>query len=277
MTHSTSSSAEPADAATRLAVLGSPIAHSKSPAIHAAAYRALGLPWSYEAIEQRQTTVAGFLDTRDATWRGFSVTAPLKHHVHEWATTVDAASALTGASNTVLLANRRAWNTDVDGTVAAFVRAGTPQAATGLILGAGATALSTFVALHRLGCTSITIALREQAKAARLVALGEQLNVKVQLVALSDKLPRSDVAVSTLPAHAAVVPSFAEPPAALLDADYADGESRFRATLGARVIPGIEMLLEQALLQVRIFVHGDASAVLSDEPAVAAAMRAAAL
>ena len=35
----------------RLAVLGSPIAHSKSPALHAAAYGVLGLDWSYTALE----------------------------------------------------------------------------------------------------------------------------------------------------------------------------------------------------------------------------------
>ena len=50
----------------RLAVLGSPIAHSKSPLLHAAAYRQLGLDWSYEAIEMVGDDLVGFLDTYKA-------------------------------------------------------------------------------------------------------------------------------------------------------------------------------------------------------------------
>ena len=56
--------------ATHLAVLGSPITHSKSPAIHRAAYGVLGLDWSYEAIELVGGQLPEFLGTLDGTWRG---------------------------------------------------------------------------------------------------------------------------------------------------------------------------------------------------------------
>ena len=260
---------------TRLAVLGSPITHSKSPSIHAAAYAQLGLPWSYEAIEQSETTVAAFLDARDERWRGCSVTAPLKHEVRRWAASVDEASALTGASNTVLIATRQAWNTDVDGTVSAFRRAGVDDAETGLISGGGATALSSLVSLSRLGVSHVTVALRDPAKAGRLQTLAATLKLALHVVPLTQQLQGADLVMATLPASAPITPTFAVKPVALLDADYANGVSRYAGALGDRVIEGVEMLLEQALLQVRIFVHGDPAVPLASEDAVFAAMRAA--
>jgi shikimate dehydrogenase len=66
---------------TRLAVLGSPIAHSQSPALHTAAYAALGLDWQYDAVEVTGATLANFVASRDASWRGLSLTMPLKRDV----------------------------------------------------------------------------------------------------------------------------------------------------------------------------------------------------
>ena len=65
--------------ATRLAVLGSPIAHSKSPALHRAAYERLGLDWAYDAVEVDGAGLAAFVASRDATWRGLSLTRSEEH------------------------------------------------------------------------------------------------------------------------------------------------------------------------------------------------------
>ncbi|MDQ1555223.1 MAG: shikimate dehydrogenase, partial [Actinomycetota bacterium] len=65
----------------RLAVLGSPISHSKSPLLHRAAYAALSLDWQYEAVEVTGATLPGFLASRDESWRGLSLTMPLKRDV----------------------------------------------------------------------------------------------------------------------------------------------------------------------------------------------------
>ncbi|MDQ1562719.1 MAG: shikimate dehydrogenase, partial [Actinomycetota bacterium] len=65
----------------RLAVLGSPIAHSLSPALHRAAYDVLGLDWDYEAIEVTTESLRDFVTSRDETWRGLSLTMPLKRDI----------------------------------------------------------------------------------------------------------------------------------------------------------------------------------------------------
>ena len=62
-------------------MLGSPIGHSLSPALHRAAYAALGLPWSYDAVELRPDELAGWLDGLGPEWAGLSLTMPLKQTV----------------------------------------------------------------------------------------------------------------------------------------------------------------------------------------------------
>ncbi len=65
----------------RCAVLGSPIEHSLSPAIHAAAYAHLGLDWTYERHEVVADGLAAFVAGLDESWRGLSCTMPLKEAV----------------------------------------------------------------------------------------------------------------------------------------------------------------------------------------------------
>ncbi|MER5822691.1 hypothetical protein ABT086_10540 [Streptomyces mirabilis] len=66
---------------TRLALLGSPVDGALSPVLHQAAYTAMGLPWTYHATECRPPDLPRFLGTHDGSWRGFSLTMPLKRTV----------------------------------------------------------------------------------------------------------------------------------------------------------------------------------------------------
>jgi shikimate dehydrogenase len=262
----------------RLAVVGWPIEHSLSPVLHAAAARELGADWRYERRPVREGELAGFVDVLDGAWLGLSVTAPLKREAARIAARLDDRARLTGAANTLLLgAQPRGWNTDVGGIVRAFAEAGLDGAATGAIVGAGATAGSALVALAELGARHVVVALRTPAKGGELAALGERLGVAVALQPLHAPVPAVDAAVSTLPAAAEAAPAFAHPPSRLLDADYARAAgSRYRDALpAAALIDGREMLLGQAVLQARIFASGDAAAPLPDEERVAGAMRSA--
>ena len=71
---------------TRCGVAGSPIAHSLSPALHRAAYAHLGLDWEYDRHEVAEDGLGEFLDGLDDTWRGLSLTMPLKHEAVRLAT-----------------------------------------------------------------------------------------------------------------------------------------------------------------------------------------------
>lgn len=257
----------------RLAVLGSPIAHSLSPSIHSAAYGVLGLDWRYAAFEQRRETLPAFLDGLDASWRGLSVTAPLKGAAAAWVTTRDELVSLTGACNTVRVDARAGWNTDVAGIVRAFEAAGVAGASRAAILGGGATAVSALVALAHLGADRVAVRMRDVGKGARLETLAERLGVTLEIDTFEAPVTGAELAVSTLPAAADVVPTLDDAPAVILDADYASAASRY-AAFGGLVVPGIEMLLHQALAQVRIFVHGDPGVVVEREPEVWSAMRA---
>lgn len=65
----------------RLALLGSPVDAALSPVLHRAAYAAMGLPWTYHAIECRSQDLPRFLASLGEGWGGFSLTMPLKRTV----------------------------------------------------------------------------------------------------------------------------------------------------------------------------------------------------
>ncbi|MDQ4212765.1 shikimate dehydrogenase [Microbacterium capsulatum] len=267
--------------AFRLAVWGDPIDHSRSPQLHGAAYAALGLDWEYG---RRRVDADGFDDavnSLDGTWRGLSLTMPLKERARAWADTVDDDAALTGAVNTLLLGeSSRGYNTDVGGLVQALRENGLGEISTARILGAGATARSALVTLARLGAGSTEIVARTPAKASALIDLAEQLGIRCVAVPFGTAVAPVDVTVSTLPSGTVpdphVVSALASNGGALFDAAYAPWPSALAAGWSdATIVSGIEMLLQQAVLQVRIFVQGDPAAPLPDEAAVVGVMRAA--
>lgn len=295
---------------TRLAVLGSPIAHSKSPTLHIAAYRALGLDWTYSAIEVTGPTLPAFIASCDASWRGLSLTMPLKREVLPLLNSQDGVVDLAGGANTVLFQHGTGrsggtggsggespglcgFNTDVYGIVEAFSQGGVQELAYAHILGSGATAASVLIAVHQLGARRVLVSARTPANAASLIELGGRLGVEIEvrpLRGMPDPGSLSGVAaavpdaiISTLPGGAdadlrAVYDDDVRKHAVLFDVSYDPWPSPLAShwlEVGGRVIPGVEMLLYQAVAQIRIFVSGNAETVLQDESAVIAAMRSA--
>ncbi|WP_345764624.1 shikimate dehydrogenase [Diaminobutyricibacter sp. McL0608] len=249
----------------RLAVLGSPIAHSKSPALHAAAYAALGLDWTYEAVEVTTDTLPAFIDAcaRDAEWRGLSLTMPLKQAVIPVLNEVDRVATVTGAANTVLFDYSetavaalddsdagdesaasdddhdatsvviRGFNTDVAGIVRALAAAGLTSARYVLILGGGATAASAMVAAAELGAEKVVVAARSLERSVWLEPLAHSLGLMIQIRSLGQAdrtLDVPDLVVSTLPASAATDILFTDSTrrrATLLDVSYDPWPSAF--------------------------------------------------
>ncbi|MEO6827550.1 MAG: shikimate dehydrogenase [Microbacteriaceae bacterium] len=278
----------------RLAVLGSPIRHSRSPALHNAAYRALGLPWSYEAVDVRSDRLAAFIGSLGSQWRGLSLTMPLKQAVLPLLTGQDELVTLTGAANTVLFpgepgSGRRpgaalGFNTDIAGIVYALRDAGLRRAGRVQLLGGGATAASALAAAAELGANQVSVCVRSPERAAWLIPLSEALHVDLHLHALAGlgALPDApDLVISTLPGTAAVdipvlFPATTRQRALLLDVAYEPWPSalcRAWNDAGGTAVSGLDMLAQQALAQVRIFVGGDPLRRLPGEDRVFDAMR----
>ncbi|MGJ0121324.1 shikimate dehydrogenase [Williamsia sp. MIQD14] len=261
----------PVTAATstrRAAVLGSPIDHSRSPDLHLAAYRALGLDgWTYERIDCTADRLADLVDGLDESWVGLSVTMPAKVAALDHADVVTERAAMVGSANT-LVRTRQGWSadcTDIDGVTGALRELGadTLGGASAVVLGAGGTARPALAALASAGAGSVTVVVRETARATTLLEVAETLGLSTTVVdfAPSDDLAArcaaSAVTVSTVPAQAAapLAPSVAESPR-LVDAIYAPWPTPLAAAVadrGGAVAGGLVMLLHQAVTQVELF------------------------
>lgn len=285
----TPSTADSGTGLRRLAVLGSPIAHSLSPRLHEAAYRALGLDWEYGSADVTGEKLEQFIRSRDESWRGLSLTMPLKRDVLPLLDRRHPLVIQTGSANTVLFDDATGerqlvgYNTDVYGIVRALEHAGRTSLGVVQVLGGGATAASAIAAVASLGARRVDVGVRSPEKAATLREIGAANGVVVQLHELSEagRMPEAaDAIISTLPNGAEVDIDFTEETrsrALLFDVSYHPWPSPLAAAwqqAGGPVISGLEMLVHQALMQVRIFVLADPGHPLDNEPAVLDAMRA---
>lgn len=253
------------------AVLGRPIAHSKSPLLHRAAFQAIGLESSeYASFDLGTDDLETFLAEHE-NQIGFSLTMPLKERLvelalaHGWE--LDDTAELTQAANT--LVRRRGStlvaNTDVQGIVRALSpaldsyreTAKSAGADRATILGAGATAASALVACHELGIGSVEFLVRNPDRARKVLELSRRLGIAATTAPLALIKP-SAIVVSTLPAEAAPTldwsPGFRGGVA--LDVAYAS-ESAFLAAAeshGLIPIDGTVMLVEQAVAQSEMFI-----------------------
>lgn len=245
----------------RAAVLGSPIEHSLSPALHRAAYADLGLDWSYDAIDVGGDGLADFIRTMDGSWAGLSLTMPLKERVIPLLDEVDAVAAEIRSVNTVLPLVGGGWrgtNTDVFGMVRALRDAGVvaaPEA--GTILGSGATARSAVAAMVELGVKTITVHARNAASSREVADLARRFGVKGRTTDLRPDRHafEADVTVSTLPGDAAQpwVRFASGARGALLDVSYHPWPTPLAAAWAqSSVASGRSLLLWQAVEQVRL-------------------------
>ncbi len=251
----------------KAAVLGKPIAHSLSPALHRAAYRELGFDdWTYDLVECDEAGLPGYVESRGPEWAGLSLTMPLKAAVLPLLDQVDRMAAATGGANTVVFRpeGRYGYNTDVQGIVDALTEVGVTVPGPVAIIGAGATACSALAAVGELGAPGADVYLRDPARARAVLATAERLALKVRLRPLEDleqgEAVAQDLLISTVPAG--VADFYAErnvfsrtPPIAVMDVVYHPWPTplaQAAATAGAIVASGFAMLLHQAAAQVEL-------------------------
>ncbi len=247
----------------RAAVLGSPIAHSLSPALHRAAYQALGLHhWTYGRYEVEEAGLDAFLGRLGLDWAGLSLTMPLKRAVIPLLDETSETAAAVEAVNTVVFADdgrRRGENTDIPGIVEALRERGVRQVERAAVLGAGATASSALAALARVCTGEITAYVRGPARAAEMRGWGERLGVPVRTADWADahRALAAPLVVATTPAGATDALAAAVPaaPGTLFDVLYEPWPTPLAAAWegrGGRVIGGLDLLVHQAMLQVEL-------------------------
>lgn len=142
------------------AVLGNPISHSLSPVLHNAAYKALGLRnWHYGKEKVSEEDLKDFIANLDDSWKGLSLTMPLKKTIMSLGVACDYWAKTLGVANTAVFSKKpcienpetiELCNTDVNGIVMALMRALKSKildAKSAVIIGSGNTASSAMAAL----------------------------------------------------------------------------------------------------------------------------------
>ena len=251
----------------RAAVLGSPIAHSLSPALHRAAYALIGLDWTYEAVECDAAALPGFVAALTPQWAGLSLTRPCKVAVVDLLDEFDEWTRLTGAANTLVLRDGRRLgaNTDVSGLVGALAEAGVHRggAARATVLGAGATARSAVVSLAAAGYPGVDVAARRPQATAELAATADAvgIDVRVHPWTAAASLLGADLVVCTVPMGAAdelaatLGPGGPQALQTLFDVVYDPWPTVLAtawAARGGRVLSGLDLLVHQAVGQVQL-------------------------
>ncbi|MFJ9542032.1 shikimate dehydrogenase [Streptomyces sp. NPDC101225] len=248
----------------RAAVLGSPIAHSLSPRLHTAGYRALGLEgWSYGRFEIDEVALPGFFETLGPEWAGLSLTMPLKRAVIPLLDEISDTAASVEAVNTVVFrpdGRRVGDNTDIPGLVAALHERGMEKTESAAILGAGATASSALAALARVCTGEVAVYVRSERRAEEMRQWGERLGVQVRPAgwAEAERAFEAPLVISTTPAGGADALAERLPArvGTLFDVVYEPWPTPLAAAWEARggqVLSGLDLLVHQAVFQFRRF------------------------
>ncbi|HEV3087588.1 MAG TPA: shikimate dehydrogenase [Candidatus Elarobacter sp.] len=238
----------------RAAVIGHPVAHSRSPALFARFAAASRIALAYEAVDIAPEELAATL----ARWRadesfvGCNVTLPHKERALALADRVEPAARACGAANVLTREGDTlvAGNTDVAGVEAALSRHGVAlHGARVAILGAGGAARAVAEAARRSGALQIVVAARDVSRARAVAA-----DFGATACSL-DAVPVSDVYVNATPVgmqgqeHRSLLPSDAPGGAAAFDLVYVPEETAFlidARARGLRAVTGTAMFLEQA-------------------------------
>jgi len=248
------------------AVIGSPVAHSLSPAIHRAAFDAAGIDWSYVAFDVADGEAGAALDAmRTLGIAGLSVTMPHKTAVAELVDRLDPPARSLHSVNTVSWDGTSLVGSSTDGAgfVASLLEAGVDVDGSRVaIIGAGGAARSLVDALARAGSNDITVLNRTPERAEAAASL-----TPVASPGIISDISRVDIVVNAtsigmgdddgLPCD----PELFSDGQVVADLIYHPLETRWlkaAARRGCQTVDGLGMLVHQAALQQRIWLGDDA-------------------
>jgi shikimate dehydrogenase len=232
---------------TLAGVLGHPVAHSRSPAMHNAAFADLGLDWHYvklpvppELFEETVRALPG------SGYLGANVTIPHKLRALAVADSATEAARAIGAANTLTFGNEGidADNTDAGGFLAAL--GDSPQGRRALVLGAGGAARAVVWALVEAGAAEVSIWNRTPERA-------DELAATFHARAVHRPEPADIVVNSTsVGLHEGSLPlEGLDPPAVAVEMVYGGAATPFgdwARSGGSRIVDGIEILVRQGAL-----------------------------
>jgi shikimate dehydrogenase len=270
----------------RVGVIGDPVAHSISPAMHQPALDALGIP----AIYERWLTTAEELPARIASLRepdalGANVTVPHKLAVMNLVDEVSPLARDAGAVNTIVNRNGKLYgdNTDIYG-FATSLSGVCPNVAESvvLILGAGGAARGVVLALERLGVRSMTVANRNLNRAKHLASDFDRIAIQplgANEASLKSALMTANVLINATslgwhPGEMPVIPSLLDhlPAGALVvDLTYRDTDLLIAArNRGLSTLDGLPMLVHQGARAFELFTGQQAPVDIMMEAALRA-------
>jgi shikimate dehydrogenase len=251
----------------RLGVLGWPVAHSRSPAMHNAALAALGMEcWRYQALPVPEELFAE--TTRALGQAGFvgaNVTIPHKQAAFTLADQASVAAWAIGAANTLTFApdgTISAENTDAPGLIAALEQlVGLPARPSALVLGAGGSARAAVWALREAGAREVSVWNRTPARAVKLArelgarAVSEPARADLLINCTSVGLERSASEPEELNQLGLTFDQVGEY-SYVVDMVYRSGLTPLLAAArehGARTVDGLEILVAQGALSFELW------------------------
>lgn len=269
-----------------LALIGQPVSHSLSPAMHNAAFEADGLDYIYVCLDvDPEDLPAAVKGAAALKMRGFNITMPHKRAMVPLVDELDESARISGAVNTVVIepsaggATLRGYNTDGGGMVMACREAGIELAGKrALILGAGGAAAAIAAAFGGAGIGELRIANRSEAHAkelrAKLRAAGMERVETYPLDTLDVAISGADLVVNTTPLGMKdgdplpIPEGWLEEDRAICDAVYRPGKEtplvRLARERGVPVVAGDRMLLYQGVLAQSLWTGREPNAKVMD-------------
>lgn len=247
----------------KFAVIGHPVAHSLSPAMHTANFRSIGLDAVYAAFDVLPESLEGELKRFAAEgYRGINVTVPHKQAVMPFLTRLDPSAVHIGAVNTIRFeedGSTTGFNTDMYGFLAPLKASGFKMEGSSVVLlGAGGAARAVAVACLDSGCTSLTIVNRTRSRADALSSSLSDSRVTVSETIPSD----SSLLVNATSVGLKVDDPSAFPPSAissetivydLIPVARETATIALARSIGARCFGGLGMLVAQGAEAFRIW------------------------
>jgi len=243
-------------------VIGDPISHSKSPAIHGFWLDALGIAAEYRATHVKPEALAAYFESRhaDPDWRGCNITIPHKQAALDHVSDRGGVRASIGAINTVIRDGDALVGTNTDaGGFYAPIAGLELEGRHAVVIGGGGAARAILFALSKLGIGKVTILNRNVLKAAALLS---GFGIKGQALPLGSPLPPAALLVNAsalgMQGHPPLVVDLLPLPddAVVYDAVYAPLETDLLAQARAReldTVDGLDMLIGQAALAFELF------------------------